>query len=75
MSQFDVGSGVLLDRTVFAAVNVEGGADSLQATYEFTLPAGSWSAMGWLAWGILIIWIAATFIIGFYLSRWLRDDD
>lgn len=41
MSQFDVGSGVLLDRTVFAAVNVEGGADSLQATYEFTLPAGS----------------------------------
>lgn len=34
-------AGVLLDRTVFAAVNVVASADSLQATYELTLPAGS----------------------------------
>lgn len=37
----DVGQGVLLDRTVFAAVNVVAAQDSLQATYELTLPAGS----------------------------------
>jgi hypothetical protein len=34
-------AGVLLDRTVFSAVNVVASADSLQATYELTLPAGS----------------------------------
>lgn len=34
-------AGVLLDRTVFAAVNVVASADSLQATYELTFPAGS----------------------------------
>lgn len=33
-------AGVLLDRTVFAAVNV-GNGDSIQFTYELTLPAGS----------------------------------
>ena len=33
--------GVLFDRSVFAAVNVVASADSLQATYELTLTAGS----------------------------------
>lgn len=33
--------GVLLDRTVFSAVNLTAGADSLQATYELTITAGS----------------------------------
>lgn len=33
--------GVLLDRSVFAAVNVVAGSDSIQATYELTLTAGS----------------------------------
>lgn len=35
-----VGSGVLLDRTVFSVVNLAA-SDSLQATYELTFPAGS----------------------------------
>lgn len=35
-----VGSGTVLDRTVFATVNL-GDGDSLQATYELTLTAGS----------------------------------
>ena len=35
-----VGSGVLLDRTVFSVVNLASG-DSLQSTYELTVPAGS----------------------------------
>ena len=39
-SNATVGSGVLLDRTVFATVNVVAGSDSLQATYELTLPSG-----------------------------------
>lgn len=34
------GSGVLLDRTLFAAVNLLSG-ESLQATYDLTFPAGS----------------------------------
>jgi hypothetical protein len=33
--------GVLLDRSVFSAVNLVASADSLQATYELTLTAGS----------------------------------
>lgn len=33
--------GVLLDRSVFSAVNVVASADSIQATYELTLTAGS----------------------------------
>jgi hypothetical protein len=33
--------GVLLDRSVFSAVNLVASADSLQATYELTLAAGS----------------------------------
>ncbi len=32
--------GVLLDRTLFSAVNLVAGSDSLQATYELTLAAG-----------------------------------
>lgn len=38
-SQAATGGGVLLDRTVFAAVTLENG-DSLQATYELTCSAG-----------------------------------
>lgn len=38
--QAATGGGVLLDRTVFAVVNLDNG-DSLQSTYELTLPAGS----------------------------------
>lgn len=41
LSDADVGQGVLLDRSVFAAVNVVASADSLQTTYELTFPAGS----------------------------------
>lgn len=35
-----VGSGTLLDRTVFSAVNLVASADSLQATYVFTIVSG-----------------------------------
>jgi hypothetical protein len=38
-NQAATGGGVLLDRSVFAAVNVSGG-DSLQATYDLTFTAG-----------------------------------
>lgn len=41
LSSATVGAGVLLDRTVFSAVNVVAASDSLQATYELTLTAGS----------------------------------
>lgn len=34
-------SGTLLDRSVFSAVNLVAGSDSLQATYVYTLNAGS----------------------------------
>lgn len=34
-------AGVLLDRSVFSAVNLVAGSDSLQATYELTFTAGS----------------------------------
>lgn len=40
LSDASVGSGVLLDRTVFAVVNLAA-SDSLQASYELTFPAGS----------------------------------
>ena len=40
LSNATVGSGVLLDRTVFSAINLANG-DSLQSTYELTLTAGS----------------------------------
>lgn len=33
-------AGVLLDRSVFAAVNLVAGSDSLQTTYELTFPSG-----------------------------------
>lgn len=41
MSQAATGGGTLLDRTVFSAVNLVAGSDSLQATYELTFTAGS----------------------------------
>ena len=41
-SQAATGGGVLLDRTLFGAVNLTGAAgDTLQATYDFTVTAGS----------------------------------
>lgn len=40
LSQAAVGGGVLLDRSVFAAVNLAA-SESLQATYRLTFPAGS----------------------------------
>lgn len=39
--QAATGGGVLLDRTLFSVVNLVGSADSLQATYDFTVTAGS----------------------------------
>lgn len=41
LSQAATGGGVLLDRSVFSAVNLVAGSDSLQSTYELTLTAGS----------------------------------
>jgi hypothetical protein len=40
-SQAATGGGVLLDRSVFSAVNLVAGSDSLQTTYELTFTAGS----------------------------------
>lgn len=40
-SQAAVAGGVLLDRSVFAAVNIVAGSDSLQSTYDLTVSAGS----------------------------------
>jgi hypothetical protein len=41
-SQAATGGGVLLDRSLFAVVNLDGaGGDTLEATYDFTLTAGS----------------------------------
>jgi hypothetical protein len=34
-------SGVLLDRSVFSAINLVAGSDSLQTTYDFTITSGS----------------------------------
>ena len=39
-SQAATGGGVMLDRSVFAAVNLTRGADSLQTTYDLTFTAG-----------------------------------
>lgn len=39
-SQAATGGGVLLDRSVFSAVNLVAGSDSLQATYDLTCSAG-----------------------------------
>jgi len=39
-SQAATGGGVMLDRSQFAAVNLAAGADSLQATYDFTITSG-----------------------------------
>lgn len=41
LSNATVGSGTLLDRSVFSAVNTVAGSDSIQATYDLTLTAGS----------------------------------
>jgi len=41
LSQAANSGGVLLDRSVFSAVNVVGGSDSIQSTYDLTIPAGS----------------------------------
>lgn len=40
LSQAATGGGVLLDRSVFAAVNLVAGSDSLQTTYDLTLTSG-----------------------------------
>lgn len=40
LSQAATGGGVLLDRSVFSAVNVVAGSDSLQTTYDITFTAG-----------------------------------
>lgn len=39
--QAATGGGTLLDRTLFSVINLVGSADSLQATYDLTLTAGS----------------------------------
>jgi hypothetical protein len=39
-SQAATGGGTLLDRSVFSAVNLVAGSDSLQATYDFTVNSG-----------------------------------
>lgn len=40
-SQAATGGGVLLDRSLFSVVNLVASSDSLQATYDFTVTAGS----------------------------------
>lgn len=40
-SQAATGGGVLLDRSLFAAVNLVAGSDSLQVTYDLTFTSGS----------------------------------
>lgn len=40
-SQAATGGGVLLDRSVFSAVNLVAGSDTLQVTYDLTFTAGS----------------------------------
>lgn len=40
-SQASTAGGVLLDRSVFSAINLIGNSDSLQVTYDLTLTAGS----------------------------------
>lgn len=40
-SQAAVAGGALLDRSVFSAVNIEAGSDSLQSTYDLSLASGS----------------------------------
>ena len=41
MSQAATGGGVLLDRSKFTAINLAASGDILQATYDFTITAGS----------------------------------
>ena len=40
-SQAATGGGVMLDRSVFSAVNVVAASDSITATYDLTFPSGS----------------------------------
>jgi hypothetical protein len=39
-SQAATGGGVMLDRSVFSAVNLVAGSDSITATYDLTMPSG-----------------------------------
>ena len=39
--QAATGGGVMLDRSVFSAINLTRGSDSLQTTYDLTVPSGS----------------------------------
>lgn len=41
LSQAATGGGVLLDRSVFAVVNLNGTGDALESSYECSFPAGS----------------------------------
>jgi len=41
LSQAAVGGGVLLDRTLFSVINLAAAGDTLTATYDFTVVAGS----------------------------------
>ena len=41
LSQAATGGGTMVDRSVFAAINLTRGSDSLQTTYDLTLPSGS----------------------------------
>ena len=41
LSQAATGGGTLLDRSVFSAINLVAGSDSLQTTYDCTFPSGS----------------------------------
>lgn len=41
MSQAATGGGTCLDRSVFSVVNVAASGDTLQATYDLTIAAGS----------------------------------
>jgi hypothetical protein len=40
-SQAATGGGVMLDRSVFSAINLNGTGDSLQIQYDYTMPSGS----------------------------------
>jgi hypothetical protein len=40
LSQAATGGGVMLDRSQFSAINLTRGSDSLQTTYDLTIPSG-----------------------------------
>jgi hypothetical protein len=39
-SQAATGGGTMLDRSLFSAINLTRGSDSLQTTYDLTIPSG-----------------------------------